>query len=127
MKTYIGTRTGDGVWVQVLTDEKTYDLPRSLLTGSEALVPTEDAWEWGFAGTGPIRLSAAILHGFFQDDLSALRLQTLFLVDVVSQFPEEGFMYSGDQLEAWLKQAMFAIKWGQAEPEGRQGLGSQPS
>ena len=105
-RAYIARRTPDGPWVQVDGED--------LLPVQEAgkmYVSNEEAFDWGYCGTGPARLALAILAHLTKDIRLAKIIQDDFLQEVISQMPEEGFALAIEDLRDWAKKKVEQTKF----------------
>lgn len=104
MKQITARRTPDGPWVQVEEDGQTYDLPQVEPPNpmQEMGVSDDEAFEWGYTGSGPRRLAMSILADFFQSPQAAAHFEAGFCLEVIAKQPEEGFNLTVDEIRAWI-------------------------
>ena len=96
MKIYTGTRSDAGVTVLV------NDRPLDWFLDWHNHSPT--GFEWGHGGSGPAQLALAILADFWGPSFRALVMtrHEKFKMDIVANFPPEGWKLTGERIEKWL-------------------------
>jgi hypothetical protein len=96
MKTYTGARSESGV--TVLVDGRPLDWRLDWQAHSPA------GFEWGHDGPGPAQLALAILADFFGPPFRSLVMarHQKFKLDIVANFPPEGWELTGERIEKWL-------------------------
>lgn len=88
MKTYSGSRTIDGIKVEVdgqLLDER-YDIQRF----------TNGGFEWTYEGNEPRQLALAVLADHFGDDGKALQLCEVFMKAAVADLDNDWTLTTAD-------------------------------
>ncbi len=95
MKVYRGTRGAAGCAVTV--DSKPLD-PRSDLEAAPLA-----AFEWGYDGAGPSRLSLAILVDHFGDVSRAIPHMKRFRAHVIAQIESAEWAISGGDIDTFLE------------------------
>lgn len=96
MKAYTGSRSESGV--TVLVDGRPLDPRLDWHNHSPA------GFDWGDGGAGSAQLALAIMADFWGPPCRALVLARYqkFKLDVVDNFPREGWELTGERLEKWL-------------------------
>jgi len=96
MKIYTGARSESGV--TVLVNGRPLDLRLDWHNHSP------DGFEWGRDGSGPTQLALAILADFWGPPFRALVMarHQKFKMDIVANFPLEGWELTGERIEKWL-------------------------
>jgi hypothetical protein len=96
MKIYTGTRSESGV--AVLVDGRPLDWRLDWHNYSPV------GFDWGHGGAGPAQLALAILADFFGPSVRALVMarHQKFKLDIVANFPLEGWKLTGERIEKWL-------------------------
>ena len=96
LKIYTGTRSESGV--TVLVNDQPLDLSLDWHNHS----PT--GFEWGQGGPGSAQLALAILADFWGPSFRSLVMTRYqkFKLDIVANFPLEGWKLTGERIEKWL-------------------------
>ena len=96
MKTYTGARSESGL--TVLVDGRPLDWRLDWHNYSPL------GFEWGSGGPGPAQLALAIMADFFGPPFRALVMarHQKFKLDMVANFPLEGWELTGERIEKWL-------------------------
>lgn len=112
-KAYHARRTPDGPWVQVDGEDL-----KQVQEADKISVSSEEAFDWGYSGSGPARLALAIIVHVTKDIRLAKIIQDDFLQEVISQMPEEGFTLTIEDLRNWAKKKVEQnnIRW-RPDPE----------
>jgi len=94
MTRYEGRRTWHGT--EVTANGRPLDLRLDLRNHS----PT--GFDWGYGGSGPAQLALAILADHLADSDQALDLYQRFKWAVVAEFPRQGWILTGEEIDAAL-------------------------
>ena len=83
-----------GHQIEVVVDGEPMDYRYDLLSASPS------GFEWGYGGSGPAQLSVALLAHALNDEAAVTYYQQ-FKRDLVSQFPEDGWELTADDIRRW--------------------------
>lgn len=76
-------------------------------------------YDWGYGGSGPADLALSILAHYLGDRHLAERLHQEFKWDVVAGFKERGWVLTGAEIAAWLRERGIAVSVRNVVYEGR--------
>jgi hypothetical protein len=71
----------------------------------DLLSASPSGFEWGYGGSGPATLAIAILAHAYNDEFASEWYQR-FKREVVSELPEEGWMLTKQDLDAWRREVI---------------------
>ena len=101
MKIFRGRKTTDGCLVEL--DNEGYVTQLSLEKSLQVVDHSPDGFQWGYSGSGPAQLAAAILYEITDDpDLTRTYYQ-LFKFDHVAKWEGLIFEISEDEVRNWLQ------------------------
>jgi hypothetical protein len=107
MATYVGLRMHKAsplVWVIEPPACRLLDLHLEVANHS----PT--GFEWGYRGSGPAQLAAAILRSVTGDVEVAQLLHQHYKEDVIACLPQHGWVLHSEDVEAWVMQRIAGVQ-----------------
>ena len=99
MKIFRGRKTDTGCVVEL--DNESYRTKLSLEKNLKIVDHSPDGFQWGYSGSGPAQLAAAILYEITDDVELSRAYYELFKHDHVSQW-EDTFEISEFEVRIWL-------------------------
>lgn len=96
MKTYIGTRDGNGTAVVYVQDS--IHGSREIAWRLDLRNHSPTGLEWGYGGSGPAQCALALLADVLENDARALKFYQRFKWHTICGFDRRGFAITDDQI-----------------------------